>query len=93
MAYTYMLRCSDGTLYVGSTRDLEHRLYQHQTGAGATYTRERLPVSLVWCEEFENVGLAFAREKQVQNWSRVKREALIEGRYGDLTALAKKRFE
>jgi putative endonuclease len=92
MAYTYMLRCSDGTLYVGSTRNLEHRLYQHETGEGATYTRERLPVELVWSEEFENVGMAFAREKQIQNWGRAKRVALIEGRYGDLTGLAKKRF-
>ena len=64
MAYTYMLLCSDGSFYVGSTRDLEHRLYEHQIGEGAAYTRHRLPVQLVWHEEPENVGAAFHREKQ-----------------------------
>ncbi|MBB6629514.1 GIY-YIG nuclease family protein [Nocardioides sp. KIGAM211] len=93
MAYTYMLECSDGSFYVGSTRNLERRLHEHATGMGAEYTRERLPVRLVWIEEFENVGLAFAREKQVQNWSRKKRLALIAGSYGELPALARKHFD
>ncbi|MEI5675337.1 MULTISPECIES: GIY-YIG nuclease family protein [unclassified Nocardioides] len=92
MAYTYMLLCSDGSFYVGSTRDLEHRLYEHQIGEGAAYTRRRLPVQLVWHEEHENVGAAFHREKQVQNWSRVKRFALIRQDYAGLPALAKKDF-
>ncbi|SDD30941.1 GIY-YIG nuclease family protein [Nocardioides lianchengensis] len=92
MAYTYMLLCSDGSFYVGSTRDLEHRLYEHQIGEGAAYTRHRLPVQLVWHEEHENVGAAFHREKQVQNWSRVKRLALIRQDYAGLPALAKKDF-
>ncbi|WP_244930318.1 GIY-YIG nuclease family protein [Nocardioides sp. W7] len=93
MAFTYMLRCSDGTFYVGSTRDLERRLYEHQIGEGATYTRWRRPVELVWHEEHENVGIAFAREKQIQNWSRAKRLALIRQDYAGLPALAKKDFE
>ncbi|WP_067429618.1 GIY-YIG nuclease family protein [Nocardioides jensenii] len=92
MAFTYMLLCSDNTYYVGSTRHLEKRLEQHRVGKGADYTRRRLPVKLVWFEEHENVGLAFAREKQVQNWSRAKREALAEGRWGDLASLARKKF-
>jgi putative endonuclease len=69
-AYVYILRCSDVTLYVGSTRNLEVRLYQHQIGAAAAYTRNRRPVTLVWMQEYENVGEAFGREKQLQNWSR-----------------------
>jgi putative endonuclease len=89
-AYTYMLRCADGSYYVGSTRDLGLRVYQHQTGEGATYTRLRRPVELVWHEEHENVGAAFAREKQIQNWSRRKREALIRQDYAALPILAKK---
>ena len=91
-AYTYMLCCSDGTYYVGSTRDLSLRVYQHQTGEGASYTRQRLPVELVWHEEHEDVGAAFDREKQIQNWSRRKREALIRQDYAALPALAKKQF-
>jgi putative endonuclease len=90
-AFTYILECADGTLYVGSTRDLEHRLTQHLLGLGPEYTRRRLPVRLVWSAEFEHVGEAFTREKQIQNWSRAKRLALIEGRFDDLHELARRR--
>ncbi|HEY0889067.1 MAG TPA: GIY-YIG nuclease family protein [Nocardioides sp.] len=88
MPFTYMLRCADDSLYVGSTRNLEKRLFEHQSGLGATYTRSRRPVELVWCEEYDNIGAAFTREKQIQNWSRAKRLALIAQRYGDLPELA-----
>ena len=91
-AYMYILECADGSYYVGSTRLLEDRLNQHQLGLGSSYTSKRLPVKLVWVEEHENVGAAFSREKQVQNWSRAKRDALIEGRFRDLPELAKKVF-
>ena len=91
MAYTYMLRCRDGTLYVGSTRNLDQRLEQHQLGLGSAYTRRRLPVELVWFEEHEHIGAAFGREKQIQNWSRAKRQALIDHRYDLLPALARGR--
>ena len=91
-AYVYMLRCSDGSFYVGSTRDLAIRLHQHQIGLGAEYTSTRRPVELVWHEEHENVGLAFSREKQVQNWGRAKRLALIDHDYESLPGLAKKDF-
>lgn len=77
--WMYILRCVDRSYYVGSTSDLEKRLYQHQNGEGACYTRQRLPVELVYSEEHPTVALAFAREKQVQNWSRKKRERLISG--------------
>jgi putative endonuclease len=88
MAWTYILRCNDGSYYVGSTRSLEVRLFEHQEGRGAVYTSRRLPVELMWSHEFETVAEAFGFEKQVQNWSRAKREALIEGRLADLPALA-----
>ena len=91
-AYVYMLRCSDGSLYVGSTRDLATRLHQHQIGMGAIHTRARRPFELVWHEEYENVGLAFSREKQIQNWGRAKRLALIDQDYESLPGLAKKDF-
>ena len=88
IGYCYMLRCSDGSFYVGSTTDLEARVYQHQLGDGSAYTRQRLPVELVWFEKYDRVDDAFGREKQIQNWSRAKRIALVEHRYDDLPALA-----
>lgn len=79
MAWTYILRCSDGSYYVGSTVDLDRRLSEHNEGCGAAYTRRRRPVVLAWCGEFDSVADAFAFEKRVQGWSRRKREALITG--------------
>jgi putative endonuclease len=86
----YILRCADGAIYVGSTRNLDQRLEQHASGLGAKYTSWRLPVELVYCEEFDRIDDAYALEKQVQGWSRAKRLALIEGRYHDLNALGRK---
>jgi putative endonuclease len=92
MPFAYMLRCADGSLYVGSTRgDVMSRLAQHQAGTGSRYTACRLPVALIWAAEFERVTEAFAMEKRVQNWSRAKRLALAEGRFGDLPGLARSR--
>jgi putative endonuclease len=90
MPWTYILECADGSFYVGSTTDLEQRVEQHNTGFGATYTRGRRPVRLAWAAEFERIDEAFAFEKRVQNWSRAKRIALIEGRFNDLPGLASK---
>ena len=88
MAWVYILECSDGTYYVGSTVDLERRVGQHEAGEGATYTRRRRPVRLVWAAEFDRITDAFAFEKQVQGWNRRKRQALIEGRWDRLPELA-----
>ena len=89
MAFTYIVRCADGSYYVGSTHHLEHRLWQHNhSDEGAAYTRGRLPVTLVWCAEFEHIGEAFAFEKRVQGWGRAKREALIRGEWEALPGLA-----
>jgi putative endonuclease len=92
MPWVYMLRCSDGSLYVGSTRSLDLRMEQHAVGAGSEYTRRRLPVHLVFSQECENIGEAFALEKQYQGWSRAKREALIRGDYDALRELSRKDF-
>jgi putative endonuclease len=93
MPFVYILRCADDSYYVGSTRNLELRMWQHSTGAGSAYTGRRLPVTLVFAQEYERIDEAYAREKQVQGWSRKKREALIESRFNDLPELSKKRFE
>ena len=88
----YILECSDHSLYVGSTLDLERRLAQQNYGEGALYTQTRLPVRLLYFEEFERIDDAFRREKQVQGWGRAKRLALAHGRGERLPVLAKKRF-
>lgn len=75
--FMYILECADGSYYTGSTKDLELRLQQHQNGEGANHTKKRLPVKLVYVEEFQRIDEAFYREKQVQGWSRKKKEALI----------------
>ena len=71
--YMYILECSDDTFYTGSTKNLERRLQQHQNGEGANYTSKRLPVKLVYFEEYQRIDEAFYREKQVQGWSRKKK--------------------
>ena len=75
--YVYILECADGSFYTGATNDLEHRLDQHQNGKGAKYIKGRLPVKLVYCEEFENVKDAFYREKQIKRLIRKEKEELI----------------
>ncbi len=90
--YMYILECSDGTFYTGSTKYLELRLQQHQSGEGANYTSNRLPVKLIYFEEFDRIDHAFYREKQIQGWNRKKKLALIEGSPSLLTDLAKKIF-
>jgi len=93
MAWMYILECADGSYYVGSARNLDQRMIQHQSGKGSRYTSGRLPVKLVYGEEYDRIDDAYSREKQVQNWSRAKREALINGDYEKLPPLAKKKFE
>ena len=90
--YMYILKCSDGTYYTGSTKYIDIRIKQHNEGRGANYTKKRLPVELIYYEEYERIDHAFYREKQVQNWSRKKKEALIKGELEEIKFLAKKIF-
>ena len=88
-AYVYILECADGRYYTGSTRNLEERLDQHHSGKGSVYTKTRLPIKLIYVEEFENVGDAFYREKQIQGWNRKKKEALIAEDFNKLVPLSR----
>ena len=81
----YILKCSDGSYYTGSTIDIEKRMVEHNDGRAANYTRKRLPIELVYLEEYLEVSAAFVREKQVQGWSRKKKEALIKGQLDSLS--------
>ena len=76
-AYTYLLRCADGTLYCGWTHDLEKRLAAHNSGKGAKYTRSRLPAELVYDEVFDTKEEAMSREAQIKRLSRRQKLALI----------------
>ncbi len=87
--YLYILRCSDERIYIGSTIDLRRRMDEHQAGEGANFTSKRLPIELIYVEEFDRIDHAFEREKQIQRWSRGKKEALIEGNTEKLKGLAK----
>jgi tRNA/rRNA methyltransferase len=77
--FTYMLRCSDGSYYVGHTDDLDARFARHQHGEIPGYTSTRRPVELVWSDTFPDRDSAFAVERQLKGWSRAKKEALIAG--------------
>lgn len=72
----YILKCADDSYYVGSTKNLDLRIAQHQSGKGSRYTSRRLPVELVYGEEYDRVADAYYREKQVQNWSRAKKRSI-----------------
>jgi putative endonuclease len=92
MAHAYIVQCSDGSYYVGSTTNLDMRLGQHNSDEfGPLYTRRRRPVVLVWSGWFDSVAEAFAYEKRVQGWSRAKREALIRGDLGALPDLSRRK--
>ena len=86
--YMYILECSNGQYYTGSTNNLERRMKEHQEGRGANFTRKHSPVKLVYSEEYERIELAFIREKQIQKWGHKKKEALINMKFKELRNLA-----
>jgi putative endonuclease len=92
-AYVYMLRCADGSYYVGSAtgNDLTRRMQEHETGAYRGYTFTRRPVQLVWSEHFDRITDAIAVERQIKGWTRAKKEALIRGDWNALQILARRR--
>jgi len=87
--YVYILQCSDGSLYVGHTTNIENRLHTHNSGKGTTYTANRRPVKLVYKEFLPNKNDALKRETQLKKWTREKKQALIEGKIGKLKELSK----
>ena len=90
-ASVYMLRCADGSYYIGSARrGLERQLSEHNSGTYGGYTSKRLPVELVWSEHFLDITDAIAVERKIKGWSRAKKEALIRGDFESLRSLAKR---
>ena len=87
-AWTYILRCVDGSYYVGCTTALDQRYGEHQAGTHDGYTAARRPVEMVWSEEFQTIHDAVEVERQIKRWSRAKKEALIGGEWDRLQLLA-----
>lgn len=91
-AFVYILRCSDGGYYVGTTRGtLEKRVAEHNAGTFGGYTSGRRPVQLVYSQHFPNITDAISAERQLKGWRREKKEALIRGDLAVLPALASRR--
>ena len=83
MYYLYLLRCADNSLYCGQTNDLEKRVGQHSSGKSksAKYTRNRLPIKLVYIEEYPNLTAALRREMEIKKMTKMQKEALVEVKF------------
>ena len=76
MNYSYLVRCSDNSLYAGWTNDIEKRLKSHNDGTGAKYTKPRRPVTLAYLEAFETKSEAMKREAALKKMTHKQKEAL-----------------
>jgi putative endonuclease len=91
-AFLYILRCSDGSFYIGTTRTtLEMRIAQHNAGTFGGYTATRCPVTLVYSQWFDRITDAVENERKLKKWSRAKKEAFIRGDYTKLKLLSARR--
>lgn len=90
MNYTYVVECKDKTLYTGWTTDLEKRMAAHNAGKGAKYTRSRLPVTLIYYEEFDTRKEAMSRECAIKRLSRYEKLQLVQNFDGYYIQLCKK---
>ena len=90
MHYVYILRCAEGSFYVGSTHNLQARLKAHNNGRGAAYTFKHRPVLLVYSETFQSETDALNHERQLKRWSRGKKEALISNNFQRLKHLSRR---
>ena len=87
--WAYMLHCADRSFYVGHTEDLDVRIGAHQSGVIRGYTSMRLPVTLVWADEFPTRYEALQAERQIKGWGRAKKLALIRRDWATISALAR----
>jgi len=92
MFYVYIVKCADGKFYTGSARgDLDRRIAEHNDGTYTGWTSKRLPVALVYQQQFDNPYDMIAAEQQIKGWTVRKKQALIDGRYDDLPKLSKRK--
>ena len=90
--WTYILRCSEGSYYVGHTDDLESRIGAHHSGMIPGCTQKRRPLELIWSQELAERDEAFRAGRQIKGWSRAKKEALIRGDWEAVQLLSRKLF-
>ncbi|MBS0432550.1 MAG: GIY-YIG nuclease family protein [Proteobacteria bacterium] len=91
--HLYILECSDGTLYVGHTDDLDERMRQHDAGKMDAYTAKRRPLKLLHAVDFSTRYEALTMERQLKGWSRAKKLAYIAGDWSEIHELAKGRHK
>ena len=89
--WVYILLCGDGSYYTGHTDNLEKRIAEHEFGEADAYTCTRLPVTLVFSQEFSSRNEALACERQIKGWSRKKKEAMMRGDWAEVSRLARGR--
>jgi len=81
--YCYLLECADGSFYCGWTLDPARRLMEHQSGKASRYTRSRLPVKLIYCEQFRSRSQAMRREKEIKQLTHGQKQNLVTGNLDD----------
>jgi len=91
--FVYILKCKDGSYYIGHTDNLEKRIAEHNEGKIEGYTSKRLPVECVFAQPFNTRDEAIITEHKIKKWTRSKKEALIKNNWQDLSKLAKKKFK
>ncbi|PIZ46303.1 hypothetical protein COY32_03545 [candidate division WWE3 bacterium CG_4_10_14_0_2_um_filter_41_14] len=91
MYFLYILQNPKGIYYIGVSNDVSRRLREHNSGRGAKITAQRGGFSIVYTEEYQNINVAYAREKQLKGWSRAKKKALVLGNIDELKLLRKSR--
>jgi putative endonuclease len=87
--WVYILKCADGSYYTGHTDNMEKRIGEHRSGAFGGYTSTRLPVELVFSQDFSSREEALTSERQIKGWSRKKKEAMIRGDWNEVSRLAR----
>ena len=91
--YLYILRCSNGSYYVGHTDNIEKRFAEHNEGIACVYTAQRRPVALVYVENYASRDEAFVAEHKIKKWSRAKKEAYIQQDWNLLKKLSQNRSD
>ena len=89
--WVYILKCNDDSYYTGHTDNLEARVGMHSNGGVDGYTATRLPVKLIWSEQFFTRLEALEMEMKIKKWSRKKKEAMMRGDWNEVSVLAKNR--
>lgn len=89
MFWVYILKCADNSYYIGHTDNLEIRIAQHKAGECPGYTVSRLPVELIWLQEFNSREESLSAERQIKGWSRKKKEAMMRGDWAEVSRLAR----